>query len=145
MLYGAAYQVEKNTYSDSQFMKDYLEKEEAHQEQATVVADGAYSGKTNEGLAAGKNVELVTTNTKRRAEQQKYRGTEEFKELSNFRNGVEAIPSILRRKYRVDHMPVRGLIWSRVFFGCKIGALNFGKCCKYMQGCKSHAPNTVMA
>ena len=118
MLYGAAYQVEKNTYSDSQFMKDYLEKEEAHQEQATVVADGAYSGKTNEGLAAGKNVQLVTTNTKRRAEQQ---------------------------KYRVDHMPVRGLIWSRVFFGCKIGALNFGKCCKYMQGCKSHAPNTVMA
>ena len=145
MLYGAAYQVEKNTYSDSQFMKDYLEKEEAHQEQATVVADGAYSGKTNEGLAAGKNVELVTTNTKRRAEQQKYRGTEEFKELSNFRNGVEVIPSILRRKYRVDHMPVRGLIWSRVFFGCKIGALNFGKCCKYMQGCKSHVPNTAIA
>lgn len=34
------YQYEKNTCSDSQFMKDYLEKEEAHQEQATVVADG---------------------------------------------------------------------------------------------------------
>ena len=56
MLYGAAYQVEKNTYSDSQFMKDYLEKEEAHQEQATVVADGAYSGRTNEEMASEKNL-----------------------------------------------------------------------------------------
>ena len=216
------YQYEKNTCSDSQFMKDYLEKEEAHQEQATVVADGAYSGRTNEEMASEKNVQLVTTNltgreaediaadfefneegtkvekcaggfepkscshnsqtgqctasfhrsqceqcphkdqcrpktfkrtcrktisanTKRRAVQQRYRGTEEFRKLSNFRNGVEAIPSILRRKYHVDHMPVRGLIRSRLFFGCKIGALNFSKFCKYMQGCKSHVPNTAIA
>ena len=63
------YQYEKNTCSDSQFMKDYLEKEEAHQEQATVVADGAYSGRTNEEMASEKNVQLVTTNlTGREAE-----------------------------------------------------------------------------
>ena len=216
------YQYEKNTHSDSQFMKDYLEKEEAYQEQVTVVTDGAYSGKSNEELAAEKNVQLVTTNltgrgaqdiaadfefneegtkvekcaggfapkscsynpqtgqctvsfqrtqceqcphkdqcrpktfkrtcrktisanTKRRAEQQRYRGTEEFKKLSNFRNGVETIPSILRRKYHVDYMPVHGLIRSRLFFGCKIGALNFRKFCKYIQGCKNHTLNTEMA
>ena len=39
------YQYEKNTCSDSQFMKDYLEKEDAHQEQATVVTDSVYSQK----------------------------------------------------------------------------------------------------
>lgn len=215
------YQYERNTYSDSQFMKDYLEKEDSHTEPAMIVTDGAYSGKTNEELAAEKNVQLVATNltgreaediiadfefneegtkvercaggfkpkscsynsqtgqctvsfqrgqceqcphrkkchprtfkrtcrktvsanTKRRAEQQRYRDTEEFKKLSNFRNGIETIPSLLRRKYHVDHMPVRGLIRSRLFFGCKIAALNFRKFCKYMQGCNSHALNTVM-
>ena len=56
------YQYEKTTYSDSQFMKDYLEKEDVHQEQVTVVTDGAYSGKINEELATEKNVQLVTTN-----------------------------------------------------------------------------------
>lgn len=216
------YQYEQNTYSDSQFLKNHLEKESGHTEPAVIVTDGAYSGTANEELAAGKNVQLVTTNltgreaqdiaadfefnedgtkvekcaggfgskscsynpktgqctasfhrsqceqcphkaqcrpktfkrtcrktisanTKRHTEQQRYRGTEEFSRLSSFRNGVEAIPSMLRRKYHVDHMPVRGLIRSRFFFGCKISALNFGKFCRYMQGCKSLAPNTAMA
>lgn len=216
------YQYEKNIYSDSQFMKDYLEQEEVHPQPATVVADGAYSGRDNEEVAAEKNVKLVVTNltgresediaadfefneegtkvekcaggfepkscsynpqtgqctasfhrsqceqcphkdqchpkffkrtcrksisvnTKRRAQQQRYRGTEEFKKLSSFRNGVETIPSILRRKYQVDHMPIRGLVRSKLFFGCKIAALNFSKFCKYMQGCINHAPNTAIA
>ena len=86
----------------------------------------------------------VSANAKRHAEQQRYQGTEEFKKLSDFRNGVETIPSLLRRKYHVDHMPVRGLIRTRLFFGCKIGTLNFGRFCKYMQGCKNYISNTVM-
>lgn len=75
----------------------------------------------------------VSAKSKHRAEQQRYRSSEEFKKLSAFRNGVETIPSILRRKYRVDTMPVRGKQRSGFFFGCKIGALNFSKFCKYMQ------------
>ena len=76
----------------------------------------------------------VSVNAKERARQQRLRKTEEFRMLSHFRNGVETIPSILRRKYRIDQIPVRGLIRSRFFFGCKIGAMNFMKFCKYMQG-----------
>ena len=87
----------------------------------------------------------VSVNAKRRAEQQRYRSTEAFKELSRFRNGVETIPSILRRKYRVDCMPVRGLIRGRFWFGCKIGALNFRKFCKYMQSRENCAQNAVLA
>lgn len=216
------YQYEKNTHSDSQFLKDFLSREETHAEPVTVVTDGAYSGKGNEDLAAQKKVELVTTNltgreaddiladfefnedgtkvekcaggcepkscsynaqtgqcrvsfhrsqcdqcphrdecrpktfkrtcrktvssnSKHRAEQQRVRSTDEFRKMSKFRNGVETLPSILRRKYRVDRMPVRGLIRSRMFFGCKIGALNFSKFCKYMQGSGSHAQNVAMA
>ena len=216
------YQYEKNIHSDSQFFKDFIAKEEIHEESVTVVTDGAYSGKENEELAAEKNVELVTTNltgreaediladfefnedgtkvekcpggyapkscsynartgqctvsfhrsqcdqcphrkechpktfkrtcrktvssnSKHRAEQQRMRNTDEFKKMSKFRNGVETRPSILRRKYRVDHMPVRGLIKSKLFFGCKIGALNFSKFCRYMQGRDNYAQNAAMA
>ncbi len=59
----------------------------------------------------------ISAGTKRCAEQQRYRGTEEFKRLSGLRNGVETIPFILHRKYHVDHMPMRGLIRSRFFLG----------------------------
>jgi hypothetical protein len=50
--------------------------------------------------------------------------TEECKEHARKRNGVEGIPSILRRRYRVDEMPVRGLARSKMWFGFKIGAIN---------------------
>ncbi|MCD8175368.1 MAG: transposase, partial [Phascolarctobacterium sp.] len=61
----------------------------------------------------------VSAKSKQRAEKQRFRCSEEFKALSAFRNGVETIPSILRRKYRVDKMPVRGKQRTRFFFGCK--------------------------
>jgi len=75
----------------------------------------------------------VSSKSNQRAKQQRERSTEDFKKQSRFRNGVETIPSILRRKYGIDKIPVRGLIGSRFFFGCKICALNIKKFCKYMQ------------
>ncbi len=205
------YQYEQNNHSDSEFMKETLERMEKQEEPVTIVTDGAYSGQANEAAASEKNVDLVTTNLtgrkvediiadfkfsedgsqvlkcpggfapkscsynkvtgqctvsfhkcqceqcpyrdkchpkelkkvcrktvsstagKRAAEQRK-RKTEEFISQSRFRNGVETIPSILRRKYGIDHMPVRGLIKSKFYFGCKIGTLNFKKFCKFLQG-----------
>lgn len=75
----------------------------------------------------------ISSKSNQRAKQQRERSTEDFKKQSRFRNGVETIPSILRRKYGIDKIPVRGLIRSRFFFGCKIGALNIKKFCRYMQ------------
>ncbi len=75
----------------------------------------------------------VTSKSNQRAKQQRERSTEEFKKQSRFRNGVETIPSILRRKYGIAKIPVRGLIRSSFFLGCKIGALNIQKFCRYMQ------------
>lgn len=43
-----------------------------------------------------------------RAKQLQYMQTEEFSEYAKFRNGVEAIPSLLRRRYHVDKIPVHG-------------------------------------
>ena len=53
--------------------------------------------------------------------------TEEFSEYAKFRNGVEVIPSLLRRRYHVDKIPVHG----RLFFGFKIAALDFQKLLDY--------------
>lgn len=46
---------------------------------------------------------------KNRALSQRERGTEEFKELSHFRNGVESDFSVLRRRYRIDEINSHGM------------------------------------
>lgn len=51
---------EQNTYSDSQFCKDYIDQKE-NDDPETMIADGAYGGTANQELAAEKNINLVTT------------------------------------------------------------------------------------
>jgi hypothetical protein len=51
-------------------------------------------------------------------------GTSEYQELARKRAGIEGIPSALRRRYKIDHLPVRGLIRSKVYLGFKISAIN---------------------
>ena len=46
----------------------------------------------------------------------------EYIELTNQRAGVEGIPSVLRRRYKIDTMPVRGLLRSKLWVGFKIAA-----------------------
>lgn len=72
-----------------------------------------------------------------RAKSQREKKTEKFKEFSRIRNGVETIPSILRRKYQIDHMPVRGLLSTKLRFGIKLAALNFKKLSVYLNSLDS--------
>lgn len=58
--------------------------------------------------------------------------TKEYIQLTNKRAGVEGIPSVIRRKYQVDSMPVRGLLRSKLWFSFKIGAFNFNKMLRYL-------------
>ena len=60
--------------------------------------------------------------------------------IGRIRNGVETIPSILRRKYHVDSMPVRGKLKTKVFFGFKMFALNFSKLWLYERGLEKCRP-----
>lgn len=71
-------------------------------------------------------------------------GTEEFRNLFKIRNGIEIVPSILRRIYHADRIPVRGMIRGRFFFGCKIEALNFKKLFTYRKGLGRYAKNPVL-
>lgn len=216
------YQYNQNTYSDSQFLKDYINRIEPQEETVTLVTDGGYSGSENTDMAKEKNIHLITTDLKgqdakdiwanfefskdgrkllccangvapksctynpngqkcrisfhkadcqscpykeqckpkiykrvaridlssktvERSKQQRYMNTEEFKKYGRFRNGVEAIPSILRRKYQIDKMPVRGKLRSKLFFGFKIAAINVQRLFQCLDSLVKVNPKTVMA
>lgn len=203
----AGIQTEKNTYSDSQFLKDYAAGK-SDDEKETMIADGAYGGAENQALAESKNIDLVTTcltgketdklfadftfneegtqvqscpqgyipikttyypktgmcrvlfkkeccancpnreicrakeqrksyavhvsaNMARRAAYLKKLSTEEYKNLTRQRNAIEGIPSVFRRKYRIDEIPVFGLIRTRTFLILKAIAYNFNKIRSY--------------
>jgi len=66
----------------------------------------------------------VSGKTIQRAAYLRKLSTKEYQVIANKRNGVEGIPSVLRRRYGVDHMPVRGLLCSKCWFNLKIGAVN---------------------
>ena len=74
-----------------------------------------------------------------RAKMAAFMETEEFKSLSHLRSGVEAIPSLLRRKYNVDKIPTHGKKQTRQHFGFKIGAINFKKLLYYCNSLESCA------
>ena len=57
--------------------------------------------------------------------------TEEYKELTKKRNAIEGVMSVLRRRYRVDDIPVFGYIQTKLFFKLKVAAYNFNKLLKY--------------
>lgn len=76
-----------------------------------------------------------------RAEQLQYMKTENFSEYAGFRNGVEAFPALLRRRYHVDKIPVHGKKRTRLFFGFKIAALDFQKLLDYTNSLDLYAPH----
>ena len=58
------YQYDKNTYSDSQFIKDYVSRKPEDSDPETLSTDGGYCGMENTQLAESKNIRLVTTDLK---------------------------------------------------------------------------------
>lgn len=87
----------------------------------------------------------VSWKTVNRAKQLLYMKTEEFREYAHFRNGVEAIPSLLRRKYKVDKIPAHGKKRTRLHFGFKIAAINFQRLWDYTNNLKKSTQNLSVA
>lgn len=203
------YQYERNNYSDSQFLKDYIEQQPDNGPSSTLATDGGYCGMENSLLAEDKNISLVTTelkgtevsdhwadfgfneddtklircaagheprssvydkNTQKckasfpldtckncpyysqchpkkhkrvatirvamrtsfHAKQQRFLETNEFREPTRFRNGIETVPAAFRSRHHVDKMPVRGYIKTKLFFGFKIAGMNARKLIRYL-------------
>lgn len=59
--------------------------------------------------------------------------TERHFELAKFRAGVEGIPSALRRRFRIDSIPVRGFVRSKIWVNMKILAYNFRSVMKFKE------------
>lgn len=104
-----------------------------------------YKDQCNPKIGNKKAVVHVSQKSSERAKTQRQMKTTTFKIIARVRNGVETIPSMLRRRYDIDHMPVRGLIRMKHWFGFKIAALNFRKLSGYIDSLDRCAPMTVIA
>ncbi len=93
-----------------------------------------------------KQTSLVTVSRPaiEKAKQLREMNTEEFHHWRRIRNGIEAIPSILRNHYRVDKIPARGKIRSKFFFGAKIMALNFSRFLRNRRGLFKYIENPIL-
>lgn len=80
-----------------------------------------------------------------RAKQLQYMKSGDFSRYARFRNGVEAIPSLLRRRYAVDKIPAHGQNRTGLHFGFKIAALNFQKLLDYVDSLEKYATKTKAA
>lgn len=78
-----------------------------------------------------------------RAKVQRNMGMEEYKNYARLRNGVETVPSNIRRNYHLEKMP-RGKQRSKFFLGSSIAALNFRKLFNYVKGLWNYAQNPVL-
>ena len=86
----------------------------------------------------------ISSNAQKRARAKRMQGTEQFTLLARIRNGVETVPSVLRRIYHADRMQVRGLIKTRFYFGCKVAAMNTRKLLTYQKGVGHYAQNPML-
>lgn len=105
----------------------------------------AYKDRCKPRFLKAKVRKEVSWKAVKRAEQLRYMQTEEFKSYSHFRNGVESIPSLLRRKYRVDKIPTHGKLLTKLHFGFKIAALNFQKLLAFSNGIDIDCPKRKLA
>ena len=87
---------------------------------------------------------VASRKSTRRARYLRKMGSEEFEKYRRFRNGAETIPSMLKRKYRLDTLP-RGHKRGKLFFGCKVAVLNFGKLLGFMRNTGNYAENPLLA
>lgn len=86
---------------------------------------------------------LVTKKSLVRISLEKKMSGEKYNLYRRIRNGVETIPSILRRIYHLEKLP-RGRLRGKFFFGNKIAALNFRKLFHYVKGSSNYAENPLL-
>ena len=202
------FDLQPNTYSDSEFCKEQLEKHLADDSQEIMIADGAYGGTDNQKLAEERNVDLIATaltgkspdpvfagfefsengtavskcpeghspqsstlyeksgmfrvlmgkeccencpnrvhcrvqeqkNTfavavspkmVQRARYMEKLSTDDYIKLTRTRNAIEGVPSVMRRRYNIDHSPFRGLIRTGWTYALSVGAYNTVKLLLY--------------
>jgi hypothetical protein len=73
-------------------------------------------------------------------------GTKEYWEFVKKRNGIEGVPSVLRRRYGIDYMRDKGLVRKRQRLGLKLMAINAGRLFKWQKEREiSHAAEWIFS
>lgn len=94
-----------------------------------------YQGECNPELKTRTATLLISLKSRRRIlESSEIMDADARELIGRIRNGVETVPSIIRNKYLVDKMPVRGKLRTKQFFGFKVAALNVSKLLRFTQG-----------
>lgn len=167
------YQYEQNIYSDSQFIKDRLADFIFNEEGTRVLQCPAghepksctfmkpsgqcmvsfqkeycencpHKNKCKPKIFKRVSKVLTSKAASERAKTKRFMKTDEFKNYARLRNGVETVPSNLRKNYHLEKLP-RGKQRGKFFFGCKIIALNFRKLFNFTKGLGHYAQNPVIA
>lgn len=102
------------------------------------------AGQCGPKVSGGRAVVVKSANGTRRARHARRIGSEGFEAYSRLRNGVETVPSNLRRNYRLDKLP-RGRLRGKLFFGAKVAALNFRKLVRFLAGEIEPSTNPLLA
>lgn len=102
------------------------------------------AGQCGPRFSGGRAVIVKSANGTRRARHARRMGGEGFEAFARLRNGVETVPSNLRRNYRLDKLP-RGRIRGKLFFGAKVAALNFRKLVRFVRGETRPSTNPLLA
>lgn len=92
-----------------------------------------------------KNVAKFITyqNASNRTKSQRYMKGDEFSNYARLRNGVETVPSNIRKNYHLEKLP-REKQRGKFFFGSKIAALSFRKLFGFRKGLGNYALNPVL-
>lgn len=86
---------------------------------------------------------ITSQNASNRARTQRYMKEDEFSNYARLRNGVETVPSNIRKNYHLEKLP-RGKQRGKFFFGSKIAALNFRKLFGFRKGLGNYALNPAL-
>ena len=72
------------------------------------------------------------------------RNLDEYKEISKLRSAIEGIPSILRRKYRIDERPTKGVSYLKMVFSTSILSINIKRIAKYERNHLNNDENNTL-
>lgn len=92
----------------------------------------------------GRATFTTSANASRRARRKRFMDSEAFGAYRRLRNGAETVPSIIRRNYRLDLLPL-GRLAGKLFFGAKVAALNFRKLLGFRRNTLRRAENPLLA
>lgn len=106
--------------------------------------DCPYRDQCNPRIKNGKAKFTTSMNASNRAKHERRMRKEDFKYYARLRNGVETVPSNIRKNYHLEKLP-RGKQRGKFFFGSKIAALNFRKFFGFRKGLGNYVPNPLLA